>query len=90
MCVSSLTTPHFSCLIFCTRAKRDRVSAQDQEGAVRYFDARANGSASAAATKMAKAVAFDMYAGFDKMFVAIYVIGRAKSVNTQFGRNARV
>jgi hypothetical protein len=39
---------------------------------------------------MAKVVAFDICVGFDKMFVAVYVIGRAKLVNTQFGRNARV
>ena len=31
-----------------------------------------------------------MYVGFDKMFVTIYVIGRAKLINTQFGRNTRV
>jgi hypothetical protein len=39
---------------------------------------------------MAKVVAVDSYVRFDKMFVAVYVIGRAKLVNTQFGRNARV
>ena len=39
---------------------------------------------------MTKAVAVDSYVRFDKMFVAVYVIGRAKLVNTQFGRNARV
>ena len=32
---------------------------------------------------MAKVVAVDSYVGFDKMFVAINVIGRAKLVNTQ-------
>ena len=40
--------------------------------------------------QVANVVAFDMYVGFDKMFVAIYVIGLAKLVNTQFGRAARV
>jgi hypothetical protein len=37
-----------------------------------------------------KVVAFDMYVGFDKMFVAIYVTGRAKLVNTQFERTAGI
>ena len=42
------------------------------------------------AIKMAKVIAVDGYARFDKMFVAIYLIGRAKSVNTQFERTAGV
>lgn len=39
---------------------------------------------------MRKVVAFDVDVGFDKMFVAIDVIGRAKLVNTQFERTAGV
>ena len=39
---------------------------------------------------MAKVLAVDGYVRFDKMFAAIYVIGQAKLVNTQFERNARV
>jgi hypothetical protein len=39
---------------------------------------------------MAKVAAVDGYVKFDKMFVAIYVIGRAKLVNTQFERTAGV
>jgi hypothetical protein len=35
-------------------------------------------------------VAVDSYVRFDKMFVSIYVIGRAKLVNTQFERTAGV
>lgn len=40
--------------------------------------------------KMAKVVEVDGYVGFDKIFMAIYVIGRAKSVTTQFERTAGI